>query len=57
MLFDLAAFIELRVFVRCMNKYIKPTVAVLQDKVHHHSENSGLKYYFRFSVCVMPNTQ
>lgn len=57
MLFDLAAFIELRVFVRCINKYIKPTVAVLQDKIHHQSENSGLKYYFRFSVCVMPNTQ
>lgn len=40
MLFDLAAFIELRVFIKCINKYIKPMVEVLQGKVHQLSENS-----------------
>lgn len=57
MLFDLAAFIELRVFIKCINKSIKPMVEVLQGKVHQLSENSALKYCFRFSVHMMPNTR
>lgn len=57
MLFDHAGFIEQTVFTKCINKYIKPIVEILQGKVHQVSENCALKYYYRFSVHVMPNTQ
>lgn len=57
MLFDHAGFIERTVFTKCINKYIKPIVEILQGKVHQVSENCALKYYYRFSVHVMPNTQ